>query len=139
MGSRLSEVELQKSLDFCINLFNPTTPEQHHRVAQKQGSQLLDVSGPIVDPAILRNAVPSSKRCSRTTGKRSGTESDIESQEETTMVLNKINARRVIHSEYYVNNLELEALEGKVVILERGRLGLRGAGNQPGHSALLPL
>ncbi|KAH6914272.1 FAD binding domain-containing protein [Coprinopsis sp. MPI-PUGE-AT-0042] len=135
MGSRLSEMELQKSLDFCINLFNPTTPEQHQRVAQKQASQLLDVAGPIVDPVTLRNAAKPSKRRSRT----SGSDSDTDSQEETEMVLNKINARRVIHSEYYVNNLELEALEGMVVILEQGRLGLRSATTQLGHFALLPL
>lgn len=35
MGARLSEDEVQRALDFCVNLFNPTTPEQHESVRQK--------------------------------------------------------------------------------------------------------
>lgn len=55
MGARLSETELQKSLDFCVNLFNPTTPEQHNRVHCRGdiGKELLDVASPLVDPAIF--------------------------------------------------------------------------------------
>lgn len=35
MGKRLSEDEVQRALDFCVNLFNPTTPEQHESVRRK--------------------------------------------------------------------------------------------------------
>lgn len=35
MGAQLSEDEIQKALDFCVNLFSPTTPEQHERVRNK--------------------------------------------------------------------------------------------------------
>lgn len=133
MGTRLSEAELQKSLDFCVNLFNPTSPEQHQRVAEEKGKRYVDVSQPIVDPASLRDVCASTSKSGMGSPLANG-------QNETEMVLNKINARRVVHSEYYINNLELEPLEGMVVILERGQLGLRSATTAPsGHSALLPL
>ncbi|KAG2015793.1 hypothetical protein CC2G_009028 [Coprinopsis cinerea AmutBmut pab1-1] len=142
MGARLSESELQKSLDFCVNLFNPTSPEQHRQIAEKAELEhtLLDVSKPLVHPAVLEHAIKSTQR--RHNAKvvtttiatidsdlpnDSGEEedSDTERTAETKMVLNKINARRVLHSEYYINNLEVEPLEGSVVILERGKLGLK--------------
>jgi len=53
MGTRLSETELQKSLDFCVNLFNPTSPEQHERLSRLggvMGKDLLDVTMPVMDP-----------------------------------------------------------------------------------------
>ena len=45
MGANLSEDEVQRALDFCVNLFSPTTPEQHVSVRaklrslQSEGSQ----------------------------------------------------------------------------------------------------
>lgn len=35
MGPRLSESEVQRALDFCTNLFNPTTPNQHEAVRKR--------------------------------------------------------------------------------------------------------
>lgn len=35
MGAKISENEVQRALDFCVNLFNPTTPEQHKAVEEK--------------------------------------------------------------------------------------------------------
>ncbi|EDR11534.1 uncharacterized protein LACBIDRAFT_247116, partial [Laccaria bicolor S238N-H82] len=133
MGARLSETELQKSLDFCVNLFNPTTPEQHNRVYRRGdiGKELLDVASPLVDPAVFETtlnvetsfASPSNFDSSDD----SETSSDVEKDSETRMVLNKINARRVVHSEYAINNLEQEPLQGYVVTLEKGKLGLSRA------------
>jgi hypothetical protein len=132
MGKLLSETELQKSLDFCVNLFNPTTPEQHDRVAAKAeiSQSLLDVTAPIIDPTVLEKALhvehkppsssaPPSSRIRLTNRDRSASE-----VAETRMVLNKINARRVVHAEYAINNLESEPIAGYVVRLEKGRLGL---------------
>ncbi|KIM75794.1 hypothetical protein PILCRDRAFT_98861 [Piloderma croceum F 1598] len=105
MGTRLSENELQKSLDFCVNLFSPTSPEQHERVANSGVSKnLLDVNAPLMDSDTLEGA--------------------LRKLAETKMVVNKINARRVVHSEYAINNLESEGLNGYVVRLEKGKLGL---------------
>jgi len=124
MGARLSETELQKSLDFCVNLFNPTSPDQHERVSQRGdiAKELLDVASPIVDPASFENTLHVNQ--SGDSNEDKGNSSDTEKAAETRMVLNKINARRVVHPEYAINNLEQEPLEGYVVKLERGKLGL---------------
>ncbi|KAI0072427.1 FAD/NAD(P)-binding domain-containing protein [Panus rudis PR-1116 ss-1] len=42
MGAKLSEDEVQRALDFCVNLFNPTTPEQHASVKEKLQSFKLE-------------------------------------------------------------------------------------------------
>ncbi|KAK7057507.1 Sulochrin halogenase [Favolaschia claudopus] len=134
MGKLLSETELQKSLDFCVNLFSPTSPEEHHRVAsQPQISQkLLDVTAPLVDPAILEKALHvehialSSQKHPPATKKRLNNRDRSASEvAETRMVLNKINARRIVHAEYAINNFESEPIAGYVVKLEKGSLGLR--------------
>ncbi|KAJ7690717.1 FAD binding domain-containing protein [Mycena rosella] len=133
MGATLSETELQKSLDFCVNLFNPTSPEEHDRVASQPeiGQALLDVASPIVDTTILEKALhvehtpkpskpcPPSSRMKVANRDRSASE-----VAETRMVLKKINARRVVHAEYAINNFESEPVAGYVVRLERGQLGL---------------
>jgi flavine halogenase len=177
MGLRLSETELQKSLDFCVNLFNPTTPEQHERVAKNVlFKELLDVTAPVVDPILPESVLNVEKNpkvvtvvevgwgCGRGEAYgsrimkwinsiappvvggdamaaisnmvkrpvsgggrvRAGSESSSECERmaEMQMVLQKINARRVVHSEYGINNLESEPVDGFVVRLERGRLGL---------------
>jgi hypothetical protein len=158
MGTRLSETELQKSLDFCVNLFNPTTPEQHQRVGQLGKEmlgktaleELMDVTAPIVDPIVLEGAlrvemkvglsegriksltnfsipIPVQRDRSLSICSTSSISSEEERAAETQMVLNKINARRVVQSEYGINNLESEPLNGYVVRLVKGRLGLMTA------------
>ncbi|KAJ7859637.1 FAD binding domain-containing protein [Mycena olivaceomarginata] len=109
MGKLLSQTELQKSLDFCVNRFNPTTPEQHDRVAGKPeiSQALLDVAAPLVDPTHKPSSPPSS---TLRLSKRDRSASEVA---ETRMVLYKINARRVS-----------EPIAGHVVRLEKGCLGL---------------
>jgi hypothetical protein len=130
MGTRLSETELQKSLDFCVNLFNPTSPEQHERLSHfggVMGKDLLDVTLPVMDPTILESAIPvmiTNSDIIKYSQFSDDADSDSETASETKLVLNKINARRVVHSEYAINNLESEPLGGFVVRLEKGRLGL---------------
>ncbi|KAJ7647619.1 FAD binding domain-containing protein [Roridomyces roridus] len=134
MGQRLSETELQKSLDFCVSLFNPTSPDQHDRVANLKGigKELLDVGSPILDPTVLETALhagntkperpPPSRSSRASTRDRSASE-----VAETSMVLKKINARRVVHYEYAINNFESEPIASYVVRLKKGRLGLARA------------
>ncbi|KAH9918791.1 uncharacterized protein B0H18DRAFT_661236 [Fomitopsis serialis] len=163
MGTRLSEDELQRALDFCVHLFDPTTPEQHERVRRtlarlavhpgaesgihvergeaRERQSLLDVRAPIVDPSKLEKLLRFQSR----RGSESSADPRVLERAETTgvagaapgmedaevrMVLEKVNARRVIHSEHVdaVNSLEEEAVDGFVVKLERGKLGLRRAG-----------
>ncbi|KAF7799925.1 hypothetical protein EIP86_011168 [Pleurotus ostreatoroseus] len=61
-----------------------------------------------------------------------GADGEGEGDEEIRLVLEKVNARRVIHAEHGegMNSLEEEAVEGRVVRLVRGRLGLVGALDQ---------
>lgn len=130
MGARLSESELQKSLDFCVKLFDPTVPEDHQRASSMDGlpHSLLDVSTPIMDPDVLEKTLDVNclcPSCDEDFG------SDTEKATETKMVLHKINARRVIHSEYAINNMELENLDGYVVRLEKGKLGLVRTSSAP--------
>ncbi|KAF8629421.1 hypothetical protein AX15_003471 [Amanita polypyramis BW_CC] len=129
MGTRLSEFELQKSLDFCVNLFNPTSPEQHERLSRsgKIGKELLDVTASVMDPVMLENALRVGQVGSKTChleSEESELSSDSERASEIRMILRKINARRVVHSEYAINNFELEPLDGYVARLEEGKLGL---------------
>jgi predicted glycosyltransferase len=61
VGVRLSEVELQRALNFCMKIFDPTTFKQYARLATKgnktmlgtsQISELLDLKAFVVDPNI---------------------------------------------------------------------------------------
>ncbi|KZP19599.1 FAD/NAD(P)-binding domain-containing protein [Athelia psychrophila] len=160
MGARLSENELQKSLDFCVKLFDPTCPEQHERVAQSGvPKELMDIHAPIMNPKVLEDALKQqqSMPC-KPEGLATILDEDMgqlsigggganpqrlapppiartpdrrmkrsDSDAERTMVVNKINARKVMHSEYSLNNLEVEEVNGLVVRLQRGNLGLMKA------------
>ncbi|CAK5265597.1 unnamed protein product [Mycena citricolor] len=133
MGKQLSETELQRSLDFCLNIFNPTTPEQHEHVASKPqiSPAFLDVTGPLVDPDVIHKALHVEHAALKESSapppaRRRLTPRDRSHSEvaETTMVLAKVNARRVVHAEYAINNFESEPIEGRVAKLQKGNLGL---------------
>lgn len=125
MGTRLSETELQKSLDFCVNLFNPTSPEEHEQLLRSGGigKELLDVTGPLVNPVMFEASLHVGTRGISNAADDCKT-GDPDRLLVNKMILDKINARRIVHPEYVINNLESEPLEGFVMRLERGRLGL---------------
>lgn len=205
MGKKLSEDEVQKALDFCVNIFSPTTPEQHESVRRKileshwvpdehdehdepadstpeaevdvsakTASRLLDIRSPIIDPSSLTrllksrlsiftrtnssSSIKSVKSVASSNGSppaspvsatfsflssissssfgESGaafsegvadSDADGEDDSEVKMVLEKVNARRVIHAEFSqgVHSLEQEAVGGMLIRLKRGELGLR--------------
>jgi len=124
MGARLYERELQESLDFCVKLFSATSPESHSKLVDNLsiGQELLDLTSPVVAPDVLEKALHVASESQLEDG------SEIKKdQDATRMVLEKINARRVLHPEYTVNGFEAEALEGFTIRLERGSLGLNKA------------
>ncbi|KAH9895211.1 FAD/NAD-P-binding domain-containing protein [Cubamyces lactineus] len=159
MGARLSEDEVQKALDFCVHLFDPTTPEQVQNVRRKleQASEmaqtsssmsslpsglladvdpqrLLDVRAPVIDPMqldrLLRHqfSLQENPSLGSRIGSMRAPEALSEHQRaEVKMVLEKINARRVMYSEHgnVLNSLEEEELVGFALRLEKGHLGLR--------------
>lgn len=155
IGRRLSEDELQQTLDFCGKLFAPTSPEEHHAAerllaeghatdeseAKTTNLRFLDVHGPVINPRIIENFV----RRSRSTSDTGDTAvPDFQSNAKILLgdsgygeldmkrILEKVNARRVIHSEHGngVSNFENEPLGepaiggGWVARLERRKLGL---------------
>ena len=122
MGIRLSETELQNSLDYCKNIFNPTSPEDHESVAKSIGQELLDITAPVMDPAALERVL--APKCVPATGEKDAEDLLNTLDASGKMVLDKVNARRLIHQEYGVNNMETEPLNGYVMRLERGNLGL---------------
>jgi len=159
VGRRLSEDELQQTLDFCSKLFAPTSPEEHRAterflVERTKGQaggnsdpeavdlRFMDVHAPLIDPQIIEaatreqptprsasdagNAAPDLQSNARNATTDAGSEVDVKT------VLEKVNARRMIHSEQGngVHNFEDEPLGqsdaggGWVAKLEKGRLGL---------------
>jgi hypothetical protein len=84
--------------------------------------EVLDVTAPLVDPAMWQNALSECNSISYT-NKESSLETE-ESTKEMQLILDKINARRVVHSEYTNSSLETEPLDGYVVRLGRGKLGM---------------
>lgn len=106
MGARLSELELQKSLDFCVKMFDPVTLDPQQAIAVED---LLDLHTPLVHPDNFRSR------------------KDEAGIPETRMLLDKVNARRLVQAEYAINNFQQEPLLGYVVRLEEGRLGLSKA------------
>ena len=159
MGHRLSEDELQQALDFCGKLFAPTSPEEHHAaeklLAERLGGQatdkpgletanmrFLDVHAPIIDPRVIETMAR--ERFVSASDAHDKLVPDFQSNAKDPLgdsgcgeldvrkILEKVNARRVIHSEHGngVSNFEEEPLgqtaagRGWVARLERGRLGL---------------
>jgi hypothetical protein len=83
-------------------MFNPVTLDQKQLSGDDSGNALLDLHAPIMD-----------------LGHIGGNTDD-----ETRMLLDKVNARRVVQAEYAIHNFEQEPLLGYVVRLQLGQLGL---------------
>jgi len=156
MGHRLSEDEVQQALDFCGKLFAPTSPDEHRAAERLLTERLkeqatdspnpetanlrfLDVHAPIIDPQIIdtvvREQFASTPRPASGVGDAAPKNpvADVERGEwDMKTILEKVNARRAIHSEHGngVHNFEDEPLgqsgtdRGWVARLDRGRLGL---------------
>ncbi|KAF8829405.1 hypothetical protein HHX47_DHR3000952 [Lentinula edodes] len=107
-----------------------TRPEEHKEVEGRLAClgryrELMDVAKPLVDPKSFEDVLKvTPTECSaRSTGCKE-TEANTYSESKPRMVLDKINARRLVHPEYAINNLEAEELLGCAIRLEKGRLGL---------------
>lgn len=114
---KLLEGELQSALDFCSGFFRPTSPEQRAYVVRcGLSGDFFDIAAPLVDPKKIDEALASAK--SEPSDDNFARDSDVR------LVAQQVNARRVLHGEFTVNNLEAEEINGYVVRLERGSLGL---------------
>lgn len=153
MGHRLSEDELQQALDFCGKLFAPTSPDEHRAAERLLAGQVadnpnprtanlkfLDVHAPVIDPQVIETVVreqltsvprPTSDTPNLQSNARDPTADSGYNKLDIKTVLEKVNARRVIHSEHGgVHNFEDEPLgqlgtgSRWVARLKKGKLGL---------------
>ncbi|KAG1781899.1 hypothetical protein EV702DRAFT_1192568 [Suillus placidus] len=126
MGSRLSGKELQSALEFCGKCFNPTSPEQLAPASKEAlPKDMFDVTAPLMDPHAIESII--SKTFKHTNPKLEGDQDFCGPEEDLKLALDQINGRRVVHREYAINNLEAEDVNGFVVRLRRGHLGLMRA------------
>ncbi|EIN06885.1 FAD/NAD(P)-binding domain-containing protein [Punctularia strigosozonata HHB-11173 SS5] len=136
MGAHLHESELDDAVGFCGNLIAPVETDTIQIVRdqlkvdsanggdQASNLSLLDVDAPIQDPAKLEHAATSISES--TLGRVT--------KSEALALLNKVNARRIVHRDHNsgVSNFEREPLMisdgdqslGWVARLKRGNLGL---------------
>jgi len=121
MGKRLSETELQKSLDFCANVFTPVTPEQEQRNAERAriSKELLDKTE-TVTPSLLEDAMKVQNAAEMAASSDPAEAVTVDQTEG----IPESDARHVMKDEYTMNSFETETLNGYAVRLEKGQLGL---------------
>ncbi|KAI0264704.1 hypothetical protein BC834DRAFT_1042243 [Gloeopeniophorella convolvens] len=124
LSRRRGTVSGALSLPFIQSLSYPPAPDRQ----QPSAMALLDVNAPLLPPAEIKNIA---KRASLLPPLQIGSKT-TDTETEVQRILEKINARRVIHHEHGgLHSLEEEALgAGYRMRLQRGNLGLTPAGAQ---------
>ncbi|KZT42314.1 FAD/NAD(P)-binding domain-containing protein [Sistotremastrum suecicum HHB10207 ss-3] len=108
-GKRLTENELQKTMDFCKHIFSPTDPEMHEAVGARVDPSLFSPEGPVMTPDDLDRVLDPN-------------------DDEARAVLQEVNARKPVHIMYNATgNFDMEDVNGWKVTVKRGNLGLRRA------------
>ena len=135
LGPRLSESEVQNALDFCASLFSPFNQGVANDLRKHlegldddqflahgvEKSALMDVTAPLLPSKEVKNIardpsfLPALESCS-----------PEEAEAEVQRILERINARRLIHREHSgLHSLEEESIgAGYRIRLECGQLGL---------------
>lgn len=91
-------------IEFTRNIFTPTTLQQYQEVNARAGD-LLALSGPVMGPDDLAKVLDAQDSDAKT-------------------VIQRINSLKVLRNDTSPNSFTSEAVNGYVVNLERGRLGL---------------
>lgn len=105
----LTEDEVQKAMDFCVNVFAPTDPTVHDEVRKRIDQRLLDDEQPVMMPEEIEKAVGAS-------------------DQEAANVLKKHNARKPLREMWDIHgHFNHEEFEGMVISVEKGQLGLAAA------------
>ncbi|KAF7784177.1 hypothetical protein Agabi119p4_342 [Agaricus bisporus var. burnettii] len=105
VGKNLSENELERTIDFCKDIFAPTDPEMIEAVGARLRPELLAANSPIL----------------------TNEEINIESQgdDEARIVLHRLNARKPVNQMYQgPDNLQVGDVGGYVAHIQVGALGL---------------
>jgi flavine halogenase len=137
LGPRISESEVQNALDFCASLFNPFNQGVANDLRKHlegldddqfsshgvEKSALMDVTAPLLPAKEVQNIA---RDPSFLPALENGSVEEAET--EVQRILERINARRLIHREHSgLHSLEEETLgagPGYSIRLECGRLGL---------------
>jgi flavine halogenase len=100
VNGKLTQAEVSKTLDFCLNAFQDVSPEVHEAVLQK-------VDG--IDPNTKEKG-----------------KFEVNLTEEEQRVLKSIRARQMLRKEdiLHINNFSADAIDGFTPKLKRGSLGL---------------
>ncbi|KAJ6454553.1 putative halogenase [Mycena vitilis] len=102
---KLTERELQDTMEFCKGIFEPTDPEMHSKVAQRWKPELVSPDGPIMSVADVLALAGD--------------------DDEAKHVLLEVNARKPIHAMYDCEtNFTTEVMGGFCVRMQQGELGL---------------
>lgn len=104
-GKRLSDETLDGMIDFVIHLFEPTEEEQAKAVAKKYTPDLLKLNGPVMGTKEVNAAVDAT-------------------DEDAKVVLSRLNALKILRNDTSCESFSTDAVDGYVVQLERGNLGL---------------
>ncbi|KAJ7204695.1 putative halogenase, partial [Mycena pura] len=103
--SKLTEKELQDTMDFCKNIFAPTNPLMHAQVAKRLGPELTSPDAPIMGVAAVMTLAGNDENAKH--------------------VLLEVNARKPIHVMYDADvNFTTEVMGGFCVRMQKGNLGL---------------
>ncbi|KAG7442938.1 FAD/NAD-binding domain-containing protein [Guyanagaster necrorhizus] len=106
VGKTISEVELQKTMDFCKDIFAPTDPQMHEAVGARLGPELCSPSAPIMTDHEI--------------------EALAQDDNEAKLVLKEINARKAVHTMYDGPiHVAAESVDGLVLNLQVGNFGLK--------------
>jgi hypothetical protein len=135
LGPRISESEVQNALDFCASLFSPFDQgvandlrkhlegldDDQFSAHGVEKSALMDVTAPLLPAKEVQNIA---RDPSFLPALENGSAEDAKT--EVQRILERINARRLIHKGYSgLHSLEEESLgAGYRIRLECGRLGL---------------
>ncbi|KAF9461922.1 FAD/NAD-binding domain-containing protein [Collybia nuda] len=104
-STQLTNDELSNMIDFTRNLFTPTTEEQFKGVRSRVAPEYMTLGGPIMSPTDLDKVLDSD---------------DGDAKE----VLRRLNSLKVLRNDTSPESFTSDAVNGYVVVLERGKLGL---------------
>ena len=91
-------------IDFTRNLFTPTTHDQYKSVKESR-PELVDLAGPVMGPEDLSKVLDTD-------------DSDAQA------VIRRINSLKILRNDTSPDSFTSDAVNGYVVHLERGNLGL---------------
>ena len=135
MSGKLTQEEVSKTVDFCLNAWERHAPEKQEAVLRKL--EMATLASNFEAPATLTGNVESPATLAG-----SKTEAEIEKKAmedpeglspDELRILNTIRASQILRREDTMNmdNFKADAINGWSPVVKRGGLGLRKAGGKP--------